>query len=189
MDEHRQDSPLTDEEVDRAIGELLDVEPSPDFVARVRTRIDGERIAPRWFDWRLVPVSAAIASLLVIVVVWSAGKNGEPPPQPQAVSVAPAPPEPAKPTAVTPQAVNAGTAAVAAPGRNEPNEAPPAVLVSRAEVEGLRYFVSALREGRLDANALPSESGDLEEPMPIVIEPITVEPLLSAGDTQSGELQ
>jgi hypothetical protein len=184
MDEHRQDFPLTDNEVDRALGELLDVEPSPDFVARVRTRIDGEPVAPRWLGWRLVPVGAALASLLVIAVVWSAGKKSEDPPQPPATLITQAPVNPV--VVPPPQTLNANAPEVAAPSPIEPS---PTVLVSRAEVEGVRYFVSALREGRLDANALPSESGDPEEPMPIVIEPITVEPLLSAGDFAPGELQ
>lgn len=198
MDERRQDTSLTDEGIDRALGELLHVAPSVDFVARVRTRIDNEPASSGWLGTRFVVVAAAVACFGVGVAIWTTIGDGEQPLQPPVLSVAQAPvktpvtPEvPSSPTANTGPAVDA--AVPAAPQTRVASslqEAPlPPVLVSPAEIEALRYFVSALREGRVDPGTLPADTGELESPMPIVIEPITVEPLLTAGDIEIGELQ
>ena len=63
------------------------------------------------------------------------------------------------------------------------------VLVSPADAAGLRFLVSALRDGRLDPDVLPTSGDELGPPMPLVIEPITVEPLVAAADVESGVLQ
>ena len=65
MAAHRFGDPLTDGEIDRALATALAVDPSPEFVARVRMRIASEPEPP---DWRLSWVFAAGACTLAIAM-------------------------------------------------------------------------------------------------------------------------
>jgi len=65
MAAHRFGDSLTDSEIDRALATALAVEPSPEFVARVRMRIASE---PGPSDWRLSWVIAAGACTLALAV-------------------------------------------------------------------------------------------------------------------------
>jgi len=65
MAAHRFGDPLTDGEIDRALAKALSVEPSPEFVARVRMRIASE---PEPSDWRFSWMFAASACTLAIAM-------------------------------------------------------------------------------------------------------------------------
>jgi cytochrome c556 len=65
MAAHRFGDPLTDGEIDRALATALAVDPSPEFVARVRMRIANE---PEPSDWRFSWVFAAGACTLAIAM-------------------------------------------------------------------------------------------------------------------------
>ena len=65
MPAHRFGDPLTDGDLDRALGAALAVEPSPEFLARVRMRIASE---PEPSDWRFAWVFAAGACTLAIAI-------------------------------------------------------------------------------------------------------------------------
>jgi cytochrome c556 len=65
MAAHRFGDPLTDGEIDRALAAALAVDPSPEFVARVRMRIASE---PEPSDWRFSWVFAAGACTLAIAM-------------------------------------------------------------------------------------------------------------------------
>ena len=65
MAAHRFRDPLTDGEIDRALATALAVDPSPEFVARVRMRIASE---PEPSDWRFSWVFAAGACTLAIAI-------------------------------------------------------------------------------------------------------------------------
>ena len=65
MAAHRFGDPLTDGEIDRALAKALAVDPSPEFVARVRMRIATE---PEPSDWRFSWVFAAGACTLAIAI-------------------------------------------------------------------------------------------------------------------------
>jgi len=65
MAAHRFGDPLTDGEIDRALATALAVEPSPEFVARVRMRIASE---PEPSDWRFSWMFAASACTLAIAM-------------------------------------------------------------------------------------------------------------------------
>ncbi|HLG58483.1 MAG TPA: hypothetical protein VI485_24270 [Vicinamibacterales bacterium] len=74
MDGHKHSGALTDETLERDVEGMLAVEPSPDFLARVRTRVAD---APAPMSWRLfspfrwVFVVAAVAVVIVAgTVVW-----------------------------------------------------------------------------------------------------------------------
>jgi hypothetical protein len=69
MDERRSDSTLTDAVLAQEIERALAVDPSPEFVARVRTRVHGERVGSAWaFPWTMVAASAAAAVIVMISV-------------------------------------------------------------------------------------------------------------------------
>jgi len=65
MAAHRFGDPMTDGEIDRALATALAVDPSPEFVARVRMRIASEPEPP---DWRLSWVFAAGACTLALAM-------------------------------------------------------------------------------------------------------------------------
>ena len=65
MAAHRFGDPMTDGDIDRALAAALAVEPSPEFLARVRMRIASE---PEPSDWRLSWVFAAGACTLAIAM-------------------------------------------------------------------------------------------------------------------------
>jgi cytochrome c556 len=65
MAAHRFGNPLTDGDIDRALATALAVEPSPEFLARVRMRIASE---PEPSDWRFPWVFAASACTLAIAM-------------------------------------------------------------------------------------------------------------------------
>jgi hypothetical protein len=78
----RSEEPLmgdpADAALDREIARALQVEPAPDFVARVRTRLVSERPpADGWDRWRLAFGSAVVASAGLAAVLWTVGSGGD----------------------------------------------------------------------------------------------------------------
>ena len=76
---------MTDDAVDRAIAELLDSEPSADFVARVRIRTQREPSPGVWFAPCWVALGAAAAFIIAIGAIWA---NQDEVTQPQVSSLA-----------------------------------------------------------------------------------------------------
>lgn len=66
MDER---APLSDTALDRELQAALDVDPSPEFLARVRRRIEREPASAPW--WRRPDLAVVTAALLVAAGVWS----------------------------------------------------------------------------------------------------------------------
>ena len=73
--------PLSDEALDRELEAALQVEPSPEYVARIRTRLASEPASSPWFDWWWVAGAAAAAAVLVLAFVapWRGGDVAPPP--------------------------------------------------------------------------------------------------------------
>lgn len=65
MAAHRSGDPLTDGDIDRALAAALAVEPSPEFLARVRMRVASD---PEPSDWRFSWVFAAGACTIAIAI-------------------------------------------------------------------------------------------------------------------------
>jgi hypothetical protein len=187
MDEHKHDQAVSDEALDRELAALLQVEPSPEFVARVRADVSAEAIADRWLSGRWLAVAAAA----VVVIIGASIVIGTRPAQAPAETtpfVAEQPPvapriEPRDAAIQPPATVSspAQTAAVAAPPSSTSE-----VVVSPREAAGLHYLLAALHEGRLDSAVMPNIQSDDIADMPIAIEPITVEPLVAAADLETG---
>ena len=70
--------------IDREIDALFDVEPSPDFVARVRAAVDARPIAGRGWSaaWRWMAVAASVVALVSMFSLWRAQVVPVPPPRP-----------------------------------------------------------------------------------------------------------
>ena len=72
MDGRRPADPVSDAALDRALDAALNVEPSPEFIARVRTRVAAETVAPPWWaSWTLFAGgSLAAAALILVAAIW-----------------------------------------------------------------------------------------------------------------------
>jgi hypothetical protein len=180
MVEHDHNRTLGDDTLDREIDSLLQVEPSPEFVARVRVLTEAQSMAPRtWLTGRWIAVATAAAAVVIGIGVWTASVSR--PASPVMIAQRTAPVSPPRPTAGVP-------AVPAEPATPVERESVPQVLVSPAESAGLQSLLVAVREGRFDANAISTDDTSANPPMPIVIEPITVAPLVTA-DLELGAQQ
>jgi hypothetical protein len=167
-------------EIDRALRDeidaALDVDVSPEFMARVRRRIADEPMrAPFWYGWRLALPAAAAALVLI-----AAGVSMLPARRPAPVSasrtpiVEPAPPAAERPSPPPAAVTSVATAAVrsAAP---RPASAEPDVLVPREEIEMYRRLLaraaSAPRPVVVEASDLVP-TGTLSE---ITLDPIRID--------------
>jgi len=61
---------VNDPSLDREIESLLTVEPSPEFVARVRARVADEPEPGRWRTAWLFALAGAVAVVIGALVVW-----------------------------------------------------------------------------------------------------------------------
>ncbi len=181
-------------EIDRALAGALDVDVSPDFMARVRRRVANEPMrAPFWHAWRFALPIAAAALVVVAAgvsmlstrrpaaapVLAPASSSRIPAVQPTQAAVAPP-----SPAAVTARVRTAGSRPAAhAPGRTEPE-----VLVPREEIEMYRRLMaragSTPRPVFLEARDIVP-TGTISE---ITIDPIRIEliipPVGGEGDRQ-----
>jgi len=171
--------------LDREIEDLLAVDPSPEFVAKVRQRIAAEP-APLswWLSWRPATAGVALAAVVGAALLW-----------PSAAPVAPRsgtaiPPTIGRTSAPTSDASRApaastfatGTASVITPSRHRASTAPnrPAsspVLIQRDEAKAMNLLLTRVREG-----ALPDMTGalaavDATGPEWIAIVPVVIAPI------------
>jgi len=157
--------------IDREIDALLDAEPSPDFVARVRARVEGESIAPRtWLTGRWLVVAAATAAAVIIVsaALWFDRSS-----HPLVVGQTP-------PQSITTRVVESPSIRAEISPGSPATPPPPQVLVSPAEGALLQRLLVAARDARVEPSPNLPDDAPLNPPLPIVIEPIHVEPLLAA---------
>jgi hypothetical protein len=180
MDEGREG--LTD--IDRALAQALDVEPSAEFRAAVRQRVARERMrVPLSRGWLLlVPISAA--AIVVVVAVLS------PPAKPETpggaviapttsvarlepgLNVTPAKPGAAPGPKVAPaRAASGGAAAVR-------RATHPEVLVPRAEIEMYQRLIAGARAvpGAVVVEA-PADLAASRTFADITVDPITIDPI------------
>jgi len=147
--------PMTDAALDREIQAALDVAPSPEFVARVRQRLEREPASPVW--WRGRELAVAAGGVLLAVVLWAGRPDVSDPARvlpPPAVTTPPAmaiePPPPREPPASaehgTPAAVRRPVAvrAAAAPA-SEVDDPFDHVLIAENERRALQWFGMATR--------------------------------------------
>jgi hypothetical protein len=172
--------PMNDAALEREIERTLAVNPSPEFVARVRTRIAEEPSrAPRGLGWLLAGVTAAAvtAGVVTLVMLRSDRRVGSETGQLASRSINP-------PVAVPPRS----------PGlererrtthleRRTSNDAPRTThlerqvsepLFDRHETVALQRLIAGVRDARLDLSPL------LKEPMPAAMSPRPIDDLVIA---------
>jgi len=186
------DEQMNDAALDRALREALDVAPSPDFVARVRTRIAGEP-APRgvfsgWMLW--TPIAACATAAAIALAVWigrPAPQDHQPVTERIAAVATPAPTETATETPTETQTVTPAVGRPPSPLRGYGATRPviasrkePDVLISPEESAALRRLIARASEGQIvvndSATPAPGLGGELK-PLPEV-EPVKIDPIV-----------
>ena len=189
MDAERRDEALTASALDGEIRAALDVDPSPEFLARVRTGIASE---PRQAAWRwpwMFAAAGAMATLIAIAIVVS-GPH-------EVSSVLPADRMPLQARTVAPfsqivpvasgfsRTERSAEAFALRPAAHQPPE--PEILVDPRESMALRRLIAGTREGTLDLSAALQATTPTTMDLPplseIAIPVITIDPITpEAGD-------
>jgi hypothetical protein len=181
-------------QLDDEIAAMLAVEPSPEFLARVRTRVaqEPEPAAWRW-SW-MVATAGAVAIVIVAVMVWpsreSTAPNGAPVQAPQVAGAV---------ETVTPRASSPAT--VPAPPRTQ-RTAPravvasltdrrididlPDVVIAENEVRTFASLVESIRQSRFAAAVpeVPNPDTPLEIKELPSVEWLEIEPIVRVAALQ-----
>lgn len=181
---------MTEQQLDRALADSLDVEPRPDFLARVRAEVAREPIPTAWASWwRVAAVGSAVAALAAMLTLRPADHAGvSPAAEPQVRSVASTPMAKAESpteaddvrTTLAPARKVSRVRTVASPRRS------PAGGGASAEAGVLRLAIEAAQDGLFppaDASLGPLEIVGIDVP------PLTVEPLAAIAPVDAGERQ
>jgi len=183
---------MNDEQLTKELEDALAIEPTPQFLARMRREIDGER---SWLSSRFPTLIAAGMTTAAVIVGFLMFQQPKPTTfEPAIVSKAESPL--LLPAAVTPAGPSPKAAPKLAMKQLSHSPAEPQVLVDPREMAALQSFLYDVRDrniapARLEAlfeSAKKVERATIE-PMPIAaIEPIVIMPLSSAGPETGGDL-
>jgi hypothetical protein len=184
--------------IGRIDGELqasLEVMPSPEFLPRLRQRLESPADAPQW--WRMDRlVSAAIVVALLAAGFLRLSREPVPPSAPSRAEAggAPSPPSTSRePTTASPRSHRTNAVHPRSPSMAHLD---PEVLVPPGQEALLRRVIEPIRSGRLDLASFPeaSEASVPEEIAPVVversevrelgIEPIEIKPLTMAPNEE-----
>lgn len=164
-------SEVNDEElraIDRELSRLLAVNPSPEFAARVRTRIEQQpESALGWWRWAVASFAVA-AVILAVVTVTQRTPAGRPPVAPPHADVSLPHPE----HVAESRTAEAGRDRVVRRTRPVPT-AQPEILIDPSLGQAVRRFVA---EQRVLPEVPPEPSLD-----PVVVEPLRVPDVSEAG--------
>jgi hypothetical protein len=178
---------MNDDQLKHDIEEALSVNPSPEFTARVRTRIaaikEGSRTSAAWIRWSIAGAGLTAAAIMIVVVVSEPAETLVPQPMPIA-RVAPELEEEV-PATPAPEPIKEATKA------REPE-----ILIDPREAVALRKFVEGAQKNRIDVGQLialqrqATRSLIIEDIalMPLdTLEPIVIAPLSSEVRSIEGE--
>ena len=181
--------PLSDAELDREFEAALNVDPSPEFMARVRIRVASEPHATGWrLRWRVgMGAAAAAAFALALAVIYLPVTEPAGPPQANGAATvtshsvsAPSPAAPPRSfEPARPQPVVTPSGPVARRDRRVERPRLPEVVISAAERRAFEVLLATVREGRLPPMAegdAAAETG-LPAPAPLDVGPVIIEPL------------
>jgi hypothetical protein len=201
VDNRRSDSQLTDAMLEREIERALAVDPSPEFLARVRSGIASEPAAPAWrFSWTLLAAASAVVVVIAAVVTLrqlevERGRLRESAPIAArpigAAFVSLAPVGPSRVLDVSPQRFPP-----ARPGVLRTTSTEPEVLIARDESAALRRLMRGMPRGVVVDSPAPGDGlNGIEamQPLKVIafesvaeISPITIEPLGSVAREEGG---
>jgi hypothetical protein len=190
MRERRPDEPLTDASLDREIEAAVAVDPSPEFLARVRARVGSESIQTLWWrrrEWVVPATAVAMVAIAVAVVTWLGPRPGALPevtvtvtPLRDSVPIAPrvgAPERASRALATRPRFPRAVA-------RVPPvSHGLPEVVVSDNEIKGFALLITSLRQREVSLPAaqdpnVPVEVDEMPELFPVTVDSIEIEPIL-----------
>jgi hypothetical protein len=196
-------SGLRGAEIDREIESMMRVQPSVEYLTRIRTRIALEpppaAALPRW----LVPAGGLVAAAIIALVSVSHSIRTAPLPGDAgrlATASMPVPPTPASAPMLQGRPVPhvalkrdpTATASAYSHGRRttRPSPARAEVLIAQDEAQALRRFIVRASSGEVRMARATFEYPSLEpEPLAdIVVRPIAIDPLVSA-DPEEGARQ
>jgi hypothetical protein len=181
---------MNDQDLARALRVAVNVDHSPEFLARVRARVSMER-APIWSRrWVFGPVAAALAAIAVIGLIdgWRTGQRSVSTPTPVTISKGnTAAPVPVPSTMQAPSVIASASPPKVMrmrPARNigtRPAAASrlPEALIARDDARAFEMLLTKARELRIPGE-LPTEgvSASREVALPrIEIPPVIIEPL------------
>jgi hypothetical protein len=200
VDNRRSDSQVTDAMLEREIERALAVDPSPEFLARVRSGIASEPAAPAWrFSWTLLAAASAVVVVIAAVVILrqpevERGRPRESAPIPArpigAAFVSLAPVGPSRVLDVSPQRFPP-----ARPGVLRTTSTEPDVLIARGEAAALRRLMRGIRRGIVDPSTLDDGPREIQAIQPLgeivfaplaEMAPITIESLGSVARQEGG---
>jgi hypothetical protein len=195
MDGERYGEPLNDASLDREIESLLASDPSPEFVARVRTRVAEEPEPRRWrAPWMLAITAGAVTAVVVGMIAWPVGEPVVPSPEPTQTAqvavieravppvVSELPPLRSRTAAPTAKVI----ASVPAPDRRIDIDLPEVVLADN-EVKTFATLVASVRQSRFDVAvpAAPDPNTPLEIKELPPVEPLEIEPIVKVAALQA----
>lgn len=166
--------------IEQELASALDVDPSPEFVSRVRVRIahEPEPTGDRW----LLAIVAAGCVATAILATFSAVRVVRPEDAPTTVAArqeaAPARPETVAPIVTRPHPM---------PDRGRTRKAVPQVMVSTAESQGLSQLFVAITDGRVTLAAFPTDATYVMVESPrgeTIVGPMQVEPIAAIMDSE-----
>ena len=187
---------MDDRSLNRELDAALNVEPSPEFLVRVRMRIASEPQPSRWsLVWVMVPIAAV--GVVVLAMLGGVGVD-QPAPSPPVQAAAPVMVPKQEPTPVVQQADDTsprgntsrrGGRLQAARRPTAPERVMPEVLISPEEQIAFESVVAMTRRVRVsEATMLSTDSGSAQPPLsdlevsPITeIAPLRIEPLQVAA--------
>jgi hypothetical protein len=186
---------MNDAALDREIESLLASEPSPQFLARVRTRVAQEPEPRQWRAPWIFLSAAAVTVVILAIVVWpsdeTAGPKG-PALQVQSVDVA-------KPSVALP-ILSSAVAPAPLPTRRTPSVVTsavpperrididlPEVVIAENEVRAYTSLVASIRQSRFDVAvpAAPNPDTPLEIKELPPVEPLEMEPIVRVAALQA----
>ena len=183
-DNERLDLPA---DVDVLLRRALAVEPSPEFLPRVREKVR-EEPRPSWWmaPWILVPVAATVTVALGLAVFPGPPVSPQPPAAPvvrTAASERGVPPLAAIQPTASPRPRPVSRRPLRAP---QDSPVAPVVIVDQRQRAALGLFLRMAQQGRLPeetlAQTMPTPNQPIEEQiLPIAVEPVAVSPIPAGG--------
>jgi hypothetical protein len=171
--------------IDEEIRDALKVEPSPEFLARVRTRIASEPAPSAWrWSWT-VAAGGALAAAAIVAVIWSPIERRPGPgpgsqAKPSAGAAGPEGPALHENSVVSGFSRTVPRNASDTTVRLKPDTTESALLFDHSEMRALQALIAAARNGVTltpAAAAVPPAPMELEPVTDIVIAPITIDPI------------
>jgi hypothetical protein len=164
--------------LDRQLADAVNVDPSPEFVARVRGRVAHEA-SPVRTRWWPMAAAACLAAAIIAVALPKHRVDLAVPERPTLTASAPRVAQPSSAPFTTATVVK---------GRRRAKS--PEVIVAAEDRRGLQALVDLVREGRVTV-IFPEKSPDVEplEVKAIVVSPIDIAPLAIASNTEQGDEQ